>query len=103
MARDYDRYALVRNTDGTMDQLPFTYLAPNIGDKYVEWIVGRSRMDILSQRYYDSPFFDWLILYANPEWISEFDIPDGATIRIPFPLNRVISEYQDKVAFIQNQ
>jgi hypothetical protein len=97
MAAVYDRYQLVKNTDGSVDRLPYVDIPSAPSDKYVQWIEGRSRMDILSQRYYDTPFMDWLILWANPEYISEFDIPDGTTIRIPFPLNRAISVYQDEL------
>lgn len=94
MARDYDRYQLVRNTDGTIDQLPFINIPSSTTDKYVEWINGKSRLDKLSQRYYGTPVFDWLILYGNSEYISEFDFIDGATIRIPFPLENAINNYQ---------
>ena len=55
-------------------------------------------MDKLSQQYYGTPYMDWIILWANSEFISEFDIPDGTTIRIPFPLERVINIYQDELA-----
>jgi hypothetical protein len=40
--------------------------------------------------------YDWLILYANPDYLIEFDIPDGTIIRIPFPLERALSEYRTK-------
>ena len=101
MAKDYDRYQLIKNNDGSMDQMPFVPIRSGSGDKYVEWVEGKSRMDKLSQRYYGSPYYDWLIMYANPEFISEFDIVDGATIRIPFPLNRALSLYQDELAQIR--
>lgn len=99
--RDYDRYELIRKSDGTMSQMPFVPIPNNTGDKYISWNNSQSRLDILSYRYYGSPFFDWLILYANPEYISEFDIPDGTIIRVPFPLNDAISNYQANLASIQ--
>ncbi len=97
MAVVYDRYQLVKNADGSIDQLPYTVIPPAPSDKYVEWIEGRSRMDVLSQQYYGTPYMDWMILWANPEWISEFDIVDGTTIRIPFPLDRAINSYQEEL------
>jgi hypothetical protein len=103
MARDYDRYKLVKNTNGTIDQLPFIPISSSTADKYVEWIVGKSRLDKLSQQYYGTPVFDWLILYSNPEFISEFDIVDGATIRIPFPLDRAIGQYQEVLSEIRSE
>lgn len=95
--RDYDRYELVKNDDGTIDQMPFVPITVSSTDKYEEWIVGRSRMDKFSQRYYDNPFFDWLIMYANPQYISEFDIPDGTVIRVPFPLDDARTAYENKL------
>lgn len=103
MARDYNRYELVQNDDGTINQLPYVNIASSVSDKYVEWIDGRSRMDKLSQRYYGIPYFDWLIMYANPEYISEFDIPDGTTIRVPFPLEKAINSYQENLVTIQSE
>lgn len=100
---DYDRYELVKNSDGTIDSLPFIKIPKNNTDKYEEWIVGRSRLDKISQRFYNNPFFDWLILYANPEYISEFDIPDGVVIRIPFPLEKVIIDYENELKKIRSQ
>ena len=99
--RDYDRYELVRTNEGTIDQMPFVVISVSATDKYVEWNVGKSRMDKLSQTYYDTPFFDWMILYANPQYISEFDIPDGVTIRIPFPLLSARTDYESKLKRIR--
>ena len=101
--RDYNRYELVTNDDGTVDQMPFVPIPSTSTDKYVQWIVGKNRLDKLSQRYYATPYYDWLIIYANPEFITEFDIPDGATIRIPFPLDRVLGYYQEILSTIRSQ
>ena len=103
MARVYDRYQLVKNNDGTIDQLPYVELPSSSGDKYVEWTLGKSRMDKLSQSYYGTPYYDWVILYANAEYISEFDIPDGTTIRIPFPIDNVISQYEERIKYLQTR
>lgn len=97
MARDYNRYELVKNGDGTMNQLPYIIIPQAPSDKYIEWVEGRSRLDLISQKYYGSPYYDWVIVWANPEFISEFDIPDGAIIKIPFPLGRVLSAYEEGI------
>jgi len=101
--RDYDRYELVRNNDGTIDQMPFIPIPNGTSDKYITWNDSKDRMDKLSQRYYGSPFFDWLIMYANPEYISEFDIPNGAIIRVPFPLSTALNDYQAVLSSIRTQ
>jgi hypothetical protein len=82
---DYDRYAILRNGDGTVDAMPYVNLPVNPSDKYEYWNSDFSRMDKLSQKYYGNPFYDFFIL---------FDIPDGTLIRIPFPLTKVKGDYE---------
>ena len=91
---DYNRYSILENDDGTKDDIPFVNLPINSSDKYENWNPDFSRLDKLSQKYYGNPFYDFLILYANPEYVSEFDITDNALIRIPFPLAKVKADYE---------
>jgi len=91
---DYNRYAILINDDGTTEPMPFVDLPANQSDKFEYWNTEFSRLDKLSQKYYGNPFYDFLILYANGDYISEFDIPDGALIRIPFPLQKVKADYE---------
>ena len=43
---------------------------------------------------FNDPNYDWLIMQANPQYGSlEFNIPDGARLRIPYPLDTVIARY----------
>lgn len=91
---DYNRYSILENDDGTRDQMPFVKLPTNNSDKYENWNPEFSRLDKLSQKYYGNPFYDFLILYANPDYVSEFDIPDNALIRIPFPLAKAKADYE---------
>jgi hypothetical protein len=91
---DYNRYGILKNGDGTTESMPFVKLPVNASDKYEYWNTTFSRLDKISQRYYANPFYDFLILYANPQYVSEFDIPDGALIRIPFPLSKVKADYE---------
>lgn len=101
--QDYDRYALLKNDDGTIDPMPFVKIPERPSDKYEYWNTTFSRMDKLANKYYGNPFYDFLIMYANPQFISEFDIPDGALIRIPFPLAQVRSDYETRLEQIRNQ
>ena len=49
----------------------------------------------MSQEYYGSPTFGWLIMLANPQAGSlEFDIPDNFFIRIPYPLISSLQDYK---------
>jgi len=92
--RDYNRYILLANDNGTTTPMPFVNLPINASDKYENWNTEFSRLDKLSQKYYGNPFYDFLILYANYIYVSEFDIPDNALIRIPFPLGKAKSDYE---------
>ncbi|MFW6243291.1 MAG: hypothetical protein ACOC2W_03940 [bacterium] len=93
--KDFNRNSILSRGDGTYHAPPFVRLPENLSDKFIRWNPDLNRMDLLSQKYYKNPFYDFLILYANPEYLNEFDIPQGALIRIPFPLNKAISDYSN--------
>ena len=101
--RDYNRYELLENQEGTVTFPPFVKIPKSGSDKYDNWKIGDSRLDKWSSRYYGNPFFDFLILYANPQYISEFDIPDEAFIRIPFPLDIARRSYEEGLQQIKTQ
>ena len=73
--------------------MPFINISISVSDKYEYWNTNFSRLDKLSMKYYGNPFYDFLILYANNIYLTEFDIPDNALIRIPFPLTRAKTDY----------
>jgi hypothetical protein len=57
--------------------------------------VARSRLDVISQEYYNSPYFGWLILQANPQFGGlENNIYDGAVLIIPYPLLPSLQDYK---------
>jgi hypothetical protein len=99
---DYDRYDLLKNLDGSLKMMPFVPIPESDGDKYEFWNSYYMRFDKLAQKYYGNAFYDFLILYANPEYISEFDIPDDTLIRIPFPLEDTLAVYNSKLNEIIN-
>lgn len=93
METEYERYkVLLEKNKGNL--MPFVKLPINVTDKYVYWRSGIDRYDILSHKYYNNPFYDFLIVYANSDYLSEFDVPDGVMIRIPFPLSKAINDYE---------
>jgi hypothetical protein len=93
----YNRYVeYVDNGDYIM--VPHIKLDEKSSDRETIYKSGKSRMDKLSQQYYDTPYFGWLILQANPQFGGqEWDIPDGTRIRIPYPLMVSLGEYKSKV------
>lgn len=96
MIKDYDRYNLLKK-GSIYKSMPFIKIPKNKSDKYIEWNSNTNRLDILSEKYYGSPFYDFFILYANPEFLSEWDIPNNTIIRIPFPLDIVKTYYENEL------
>lgn len=91
------RYSKFIN-NGTMDLVPFIPIPKRKSDYYINYKQGFMRMDILSSEYYNDPNYGWLILQANPEYGSlEYKIPNNAIIRIPYPFEAVITQYQNDV------
>jgi hypothetical protein len=81
--------------NGEQTVVPFVQVPQKTTDKVYIYKVGRSRMDKISQEFYDSPYFGWLILQANPQFGGlENNIYDGAMLIIPFPLLPSLQDYK---------
>jgi len=95
MSREYfNRYDLFEQ-DGEFRIVPGIEIPIKSTDKYVQFKRGRDRLDKISQEYYNTPVFGWLILQANPSVGSiEFEIPDNFLLRIPFPLISALQDYK---------
>ena len=90
----YDRYTLFRES-GDFKIVPFGKIEPKDSDFFELYKKNETRLDLLSYKYYNDPNYGWLIMQANPEYGSmEFEIPDGAELRIPYPLNASIDSYE---------
>lgn len=67
-------------------------------DRYHQYKKNKDRLDKISETYYNTPLFGWLILLANPEIGSiESDIPDNSLIRIPHPLTASLQDYKREI------
>lgn len=95
MSRDYfDRYQFFIE-DGNFKIVPGIELPIKGTDKYLNYKKGQTRLDKVSQDFYGTPVFGWLILQANPQSGSiEFEIPDNFILRIPFPLTSSLQDYK---------
>lgn len=81
--------------DGRQTVVPFVKLTPKPTDKRYIYQVDKSRLDKVSQQFYGSPYFGWLILQANPEYSGlEWNIPDGTVLTIPYPLIPSLQDYK---------
>jgi hypothetical protein len=98
MATVYNRYNSFIGDDGSIQIVPFISIPKRSTDKYTYWELGKSRMDLLSYKYYGDASYGWLILQANPELPSiEYLIDNGEKIRIPYPLESVITQYENDI------
>jgi hypothetical protein len=98
MARQsYNRYSDFI-IDGQQTVVPYITLPSKSTDKRYIYKVGQSRMDKISQQYYGSPTFGWLILMGNPLYGGqEWNIPDGTILTIPFPLVASLQDYKNQL------
>lgn len=98
MSREYfDRYQFFEE-DGSFRIVPGIEIPIKTTDKYVFYKRGKTRLDKVSQEYYNTPVFGWLILQANPSAGSvEFEILDNFLLRIPFPLIASLQDYKRNV------
>jgi len=63
-------------------------------DIYVYTTIG-DRLDKLSQQYYNSSEYYWVIASANPDvGLNSLYIPEGTQIRIPTNLNNILLSFK---------
>ena len=93
MAQYVDRYNAFR-INANMKPVVGIPIPETGSDKTMVYKQGLTRLDKLSQLYYNNPYSGWLIMLANQQWGGmEFDIPDQTIIRIPFPFTNAIERY----------
>ena len=93
----YNRYNQFL-VNGEQTVVPYVSLPSKPSDKAYIYKVGRSRLDKVSQEYYGTPFFGWLILQANPQYGGlENNIYDGAILSVPFPLITSLQDYKSAI------
>lgn len=97
MIVQFDRYSKFRHGN-MIDMVPFISIDEKDSDFYITYVKGRTRLDALSSEYYGNPDFWWVILQANPEFGSmEFNIPNNAQLRIPYPIDTTIGNYKKAI------
>ena len=81
--------------NGQQTVVPYVQLQSKTADKNFIYKVGQSRLDKISQQFYGTPYFGWLIMMANPLYGGlETNIPDGTILIIPFPLVAALQDYK---------
>ena len=93
----YNRYSQF-TFNGNQKVVTFVKIPSKSSDNVFFYKKNISRLDKISQQYYQTPFFGWLILAANPEHGGlENNIYDGAMLKIPFPLETSLLDYKNAV------
>jgi len=93
--RYYNRYSNFL-VNGEQTVVPFVKIPSKTTDKRYIYRTGKSRLDKISQEFYESPYFGWLILAANPKYGGlENNIPDNSLLFIPYPLTASLQDYNN--------
>jgi len=86
----YNRYANL-TYNGKVELPPYVTYTPKYTDKEEVWELNKSRLDLISYKYYGDANYDWLILLANEDIpFLEFEIPNGTILTIPYPLEEAL-------------
>ncbi len=97
MSQYVDRYNAFR-VNANMKPVVGIPIPESGSDKTMVYKLGLTRLDKLSQMYYNNPYSGWVIMLANPQFGGlEFNIPDMTLIRIPFPFDSAIGRYNEQV------
>ncbi len=100
MANSKSRYKYLISGD-KINSMPKINIKRRTTDKYFIYNSNKSRLDRMAAEVYGDDTLYWIILIANPQYFLEFDIPNNTAIRIPYPLQDVLQEFQENV--IANQ
>lgn len=94
----FDRYQRLKS-NGNYRIVPLINIKQYNTDLFITFDKTKMRLDNVSYKYYSSPDYGWLIMLANPQLGSlEYLIPDGARMRIPYPLDTALSRYETEIS-----
>jgi len=81
----------------TLKNMPQVVISKRRTDKYITYDSKVMRLDYVAGQIYEDDTLTRLIMWANPDYCYEFDIPDNTIIRIPYPLKDVLTEVQNYI------
>lgn len=97
------RYKQLITPQRKMQIMPGVVISNRDTDKFIIYNSDKMRLDTIAADVYGDDMYSWLILLSNPEYPLEFDIPNNTIIRVPYPLNDVLVEYEQKVVALKNK
>lgn len=96
MATYFDIYQYLFNNGQVID-MPVIKIAKRNTDKFVEYNSKKTRIDRIAGDVYGDSSYWRIIMWANPEYYLEFDIPENTAIRVPYPLEEVVQEVIERI------
>ena len=95
----FDFYSLLQNGSSQPYPMPSITISLRPTDRWITYNPGTTRLDYIAGIIYQDETMYRLIMWANPEFNVEYNIPPGTVIRVPLPYNDVLNEV---VTQIQN-
>jgi len=86
MANRYGKYPFIQ---------PTRIISPSVDD-IIYTFRAHDNVDNLAQKHYGDVTLGWVIMCANPDFGMEFQIPPGAKVRIPMPIDRIWLQWGEK-------
>ena len=103
MPYDFYKYLQQPNSPRTLKDMPHISIKKRNTDKFILYDRGKARLDYIAGQVYNDETLWRVIMWANPEYFVEFDIPTGATVRVPYPINDVLSEITQQLVDYASQ
>ena len=93
---------LIENGIRELADMPPITIIKRDTDKKIVYSKRLTRMDRIAGEIYQDETLGRIIMWANPEYEYEYDIPDGTIIRIPFPKREVLQEITTQINIKKN-
>lgn len=93
----YNFYSLLKSDDFLKNMPPIS-IDKRSTDKSILYNKEKNRLDNIAGNIYQEEAYWRIILWANEQYFLEFDIPNNTVIRVPYPLQDVISEIASKIS-----
>jgi hypothetical protein len=103
MPYDFYKYLQQPNNPRVLKDMPPISIQKRKTDKFIIYDRGKVRLDYIAGQIYNDETLTRVIMWANPEYFIEFDIPTGTVIRIPYPINDVLSEITQQLVNYSSQ
>ena len=91
MAYNFYKF-LLKDGSNVLDNMPPIAIKERTSDVRITYDRNLTRLDRIAGDVYEDETLSKIIMWANPEYDYEFDIPSGMVIRVPFPIEDVIQD-----------